>query len=64
MKQNSQYGEEIMEGVYIKVSSENYVLERSKIVKENFICGNEHWSKGKLEKNRLENYYDNEIIMW
>ncbi|GAA5849947.1 hypothetical protein JCM8547_000961 [Rhodosporidiobolus lusitaniae] len=41
------------EGVYLKLESEGRVLERFKVVRGDFIAGNEHWSKGPLRLNRV-----------
>ncbi|ORY80207.1 hypothetical protein BCR35DRAFT_304381 [Leucosporidium creatinivorum] len=41
-----------MEGVYVKIESdEGGVRCRGKIVRGDFIAGNEHWSKGRIELN-------------
>merc|ERR1711976_133736 len=53
MKQNSEYGQEQMEGVYIKFCQDGWVVDRSKIVRSDFIAGNEHWSKGIITPNEL-----------
>ena len=33
-----------------------YVKHRSKIVRNDFICGNEHWSKFEVKPNKLQKY--------
>lgn len=54
--QKSVYGDENMEGIYIKLNQHGFVKSRSKIVKENFIAGNQHWSKGILTRNKLADF--------
>lgn len=43
-----------MEGVYVKIEGGGVVSSRGKIVRGDIIAGNEHWSKGRIEFNRLE----------
>ncbi len=43
-----------VEGVYLKIFDGNYVKERSKIVRNDFLSGNEHWTRGGVEQNRVE----------
>ncbi|TFK67350.1 hypothetical protein BDN72DRAFT_843206 [Pluteus cervinus] len=40
-----------MEGVYVKIEREGWVVERGKVVRGDFIAGNEHWSKGIMKMN-------------
>jgi atypical dual specificity phosphatase len=42
-----------VEGIYCRICDDNYLIKRGKIVRTDFICGNQHWSKGILEKNTL-----------
>ncbi|EIN14290.1 ATP dependent DNA ligase [Punctularia strigosozonata HHB-11173 SS5] len=42
-----------VEGLYIKVESEGRVLSRGKIVRSDFIAGNEHWTKGQIRWNGI-----------
>ncbi len=48
----SEYSEENIEGLYIKTFDDEKVLDRFKIVRHNFICG-QHWTKDVLNKNSL-----------
>lgn len=48
------YTENKLEGVYIKINKNNYVEKRCKIVRNDFICGNDHWSKKQTEINQIE----------
>ncbi|KAF9016890.1 ATP dependent DNA ligase [Hymenopellis radicata] len=40
-----------VEGVYVKVEAGGNVVSRSKVVRSDFIAGNDHWTKGKLRVN-------------
>ena len=57
MKKQSSYGDEIMEGIYVKICENGWVKNRSKIVRSDFIAGNEHWSKGIITMNQLTDYF-------
>jgi hypothetical protein len=43
----------IVEGVYVRTCDELWLVERGKIVRSDFISGNEFWSKGGVEPNTL-----------
>ncbi|KAH9854431.1 ATP dependent DNA ligase [Lenzites betulinus] len=43
-----------VEGVYVKVERAGEVVSRGKVVRADFIAGNEHWSRGPLQTNQLE----------
>lgn len=40
-----------VEGVYVKVEHQGVVRERGKVVRGDFIAGNEHWTRGNLGLN-------------
>ncbi|KAK0467007.1 ATP dependent DNA ligase [Desarmillaria tabescens] len=42
-----------VEGVYVKVERDGRVVSRGKVVRADFISGNEHWTKGNLRLNGL-----------
>ncbi|KAJ7508493.1 ATP dependent DNA ligase [Mycena galericulata] len=42
-----------IEGIYVKVEQDGRVVSRGKIVRADFIAGNEHWTKGNLQMNEL-----------
>ncbi|KAJ7762358.1 pfkB family carbohydrate kinase-domain-containing protein [Mycena maculata] len=42
-----------IEGIYVKVERDGQVLSRGKVVRSDFIAGNEHWTKGNLQLNEL-----------
>lgn len=52
----SKYTNSRVEGIYLKIFEGNFVSSRCKLVREDFIVGNEHWTKRKAEKNQL-NFY-------
>jgi predicted kinase len=49
--QKSEYTEGKVEGIYLKIFEDDYVKSRCKLVRNDFICGNEHWTKGGIQKN-------------
>ncbi len=53
MGRQSNYTDAIMEGIYVRVCSDDWVIHRAKIVRQGFIAGNEHWSKGMIEYNQF-----------
>lgn len=42
-----------IEGVYVKIERDGRVVLRGKVVRADFIAGNEHWTKGNLRVNGL-----------
>lgn len=47
-----------IEGIYIRIEDENFVLSRGKIVRSDFIQQiDTHWSKQKLTKNIIQKTY-------
>ncbi|KAI0348324.1 hypothetical protein BDW22DRAFT_1341445 [Trametopsis cervina] len=54
VQRQSQFTEERLEGVYVKMEHEGKVVARGKVVRSDFIAGNEHWTKGNLRANQLE----------
>ncbi|KAL0951960.1 hypothetical protein HGRIS_008611 [Hohenbuehelia grisea] len=51
VQRTSQFWEGRIEGVYVKVERDGRVVERGKVVRGDFITGNEHWTKGNLRVN-------------
>ncbi|KAG5653901.1 hypothetical protein H0H81_009493 [Sphagnurus paluster] len=43
-----------VEGIYVKVERNGCVVARGKVVRGDFIAGNEHWSRANLRVNGLE----------
>ncbi|KAJ7757580.1 ATP dependent DNA ligase [Mycena metata] len=42
-----------VEGVYVKFERDGRVVSRGKVVRADFIAGNEHWTRGNLRVNEL-----------
>ena len=53
VQQWSRFTDGRLEGVYVKVERDEKVTSRGKVVRSDFIAGNEHWSKGPLQTNEL-----------
>ncbi|GAA5832875.1 hypothetical protein JCM11251_000513 [Rhodosporidiobolus azoricus] len=53
MAEETDENEARREGIYSKIENGEKVVERSKIVRGDFIAGDEHWSKGKIRLNEL-----------
>lgn len=49
----SKYTEGRLEGVYVKWENGGMVVRRGKVVRGDFIAGNEHWTRGGIHKNQL-----------
>ena len=51
----SDFSTERKEGVYVRTENENRTktVGRSKVVRSDFITGNQHWTKGRLTYNRI-----------
>ncbi|KAI0327684.1 hypothetical protein GY45DRAFT_1355577 [Cubamyces sp. BRFM 1775] len=56
VKGGSRFYDGPVEGVYVKVERGGEVVERGKVVRAGFIAGNEHWTKGPLRKNGLQDH--------
>ena len=54
VQQPSRFWDGRGEGIYIKVENRGCVVARGKVVRGDFIAGNEHWTKGQLRVNALE----------
>lgn len=42
-----------IEGIYVKFEKDGHVVSRGKVVRADFIAGNEHWTKGNLRVNEF-----------
>lgn len=51
VQQGSQFYPGPIEGIYVKVEDDEVVRKRGKVVRKDFIAGNEHWSKGIIRWN-------------
>lgn len=49
----SHFTEGRMEGVYVKTEVNGEVIGRGKVVRGDFISGNEHWTKGRIRANEV-----------
>jgi atypical dual specificity phosphatase len=54
IQRTSKFYDGPVEGVYVKMERYGRVLSRGKVVRGDFIAGNEHWSKGILRLNTLQ----------
>jgi len=54
IEQKSAYTDDRVEGIYLKIFENNYVKSRCKLVRNDFLSGNEHWSKGIIKKNTIQ----------
>ena len=55
VQQPSRFYDGRVEGVYVKVEKDGVVVGRGKVVRADFIAGNEHWTRGDLELNGFDN---------
>ncbi|KAF9478075.1 ATP dependent DNA ligase [Pholiota conissans] len=51
-----------VEGVYVKVEANGRIKSRGKVVRSDFIAGNEHWTRGGLRQNTLRLQNDTNIV--
>ncbi|KAJ7157204.1 ATP dependent DNA ligase [Mycena filopes] len=49
----SQFWDGRVEGVYVKFERDGQVVSRGKVVRADFIAGNEHWTRGNLRVNEF-----------
>lgn len=54
MKRESAFTDGLVEGVVIRVDEGEWLKERAKLVRTDFIAGNEHWSKGIVTRNGVD----------
>ncbi|KAG1703551.1 hypothetical protein DVH05_007495 [Phytophthora capsici] len=52
--QQSKFYDGLVEGIYVKWERLGRVMERSKIVRGDFLAGDDHWSKGNIRFNKLK----------
>ena len=53
IKQKSDYSNQIVEGIYLKIFDGDYVDSRCKLVRNDFIIGNTHWKRRETIINKL-----------
>jgi atypical dual specificity phosphatase len=51
LQTQSRFCHGLAEGVYLRRCDDQWLTERGKIVRADFMCGNEFWSKGGVEPN-------------
>ena len=56
IEEKSNYTEGKVEGIYLKIFEGKYIKSRCKLVRNDFICGNNHWTKGGLIVNKINNF--------
>ena len=47
----SEFSDSLIEGIYIRIDQDGYLKDRAKIVRGDFVCGNEEWSKHHITPN-------------
>ncbi|KAF8603156.1 ATP dependent DNA ligase [Ceratobasidium sp. AG-I] len=53
VQQKSRFYPGPVEGIYLKVENQHAVRKRGKVVRSDFIAGNEHWTKGAIHWNTV-----------
>jgi adenylate kinase family enzyme len=51
----SLYYDGVIEGIYLRICKDGFTIDRSKVVRSDFICGDEHWSKNIITRNIVVN---------
>lgn len=51
----SAFSDSLIEGIYFRWDQDGKLKTRAKLVRSDFICGDEHWSKGKITLNGILN---------
>lgn len=54
IEEKSEYTDGKVEGIYLKIFEGDYVKSRCKLVRNDFICGNDHWTKGGIQVNKVK----------
>lgn len=55
--QKSNFYDGVIEGVYLRRQSDGKTIDRAKIVRSDFIAGDEHWNRRGLTPNILKGYH-------
>ena len=53
IEEKSNYTDGSVEGIYLKIFEGDYIKSRCKLVRNDFISGNDHWAKYNIQKNTL-----------
>jgi atypical dual specificity phosphatase len=56
----SQFYDGPIEGIYVRICNDKWLVNRSKIVRHDFLSGNDHWSKGIMTRNTVSS----EFLYW
>lgn len=51
----SLYYDGFIEGIYLRICKDDSTIDRAKVVRADFICGDEHWSKYDITRNVVTN---------
>jgi len=54
IEQKSEYTDGRVEGIYLKIFEGDYIKSRCKLVRNDFICGNDHWTKKGIQVNKVK----------
>ena len=54
VQKESRFTDGRLEGVYVKVERDGKIVRRGKVVRGDFIAGNEHWTRGQIQFNQIE----------
>ena len=49
----SQFYDGLVEGIYVRRERDGFTVDRAKIVRKDFIAGNDHWGKGHIKQNGI-----------
>ncbi len=55
---NSAYCDGLIEGIYVRADEGDWLRMRGKVVRSDFIAGNEHWSRRDVERNGVKDQYE------
>jgi atypical dual specificity phosphatase len=53
IKTKSKFYDGQIEGIYVRICDDKFTINRAKIVRSDFIGGNDHWTKNKITVNGL-----------
>jgi atypical dual specificity phosphatase len=53
VEQQSAFAEGRVEGIVVKIEDKNWVKWRGKVVRGDFLAGNQHWSKNIMQENGI-----------
>ena len=53
VKMSSNFYDGPIEGVYLRICDDDWLIKRGKIVRPDFLSGNTHWSKNIMDPNTI-----------